>query len=106
MESGEQEVDIASADAGAVAGAYGNAALTYHLGETYTHMRVTILRKFTVKSAAAIDTGETPDACVTQASNRLHCMGIVVLKHERKFTHAITVADDATAAEHESLFNK
>ena len=64
---GTQVVDVASVDAGAVAGSYGNVALL-PLGTTYTHMRVTILRKFTVKSAAAIDTGETPDACVTQLS--------------------------------------
>ena len=92
---GEQEVDIAAADAGAVAGSYGNAALL-PLGVTYTHMRVTILRKFTVKSAAAIDTGETPDACVTQAATDT-LYGDT--EAARKFTHAITVADDGTAAE-------
>ena len=47
--SGEKVVDIAAADAGAVAGSYGNAALL-PLGETYTHMRVTIDRKFTIKT--------------------------------------------------------
>ena len=92
---GEQEVDIAAADAGAVAGAYGNAALL-PLGVTYTHMRVTILRKFTVKTKTAIDTGETPDACVTQAATTALYGGT---EASRKFTHAITVADDGTAAE-------
>ena len=38
-------VDIAAVDAGAVAGSYGDAALL-PLGTTYTHMRVTISRKF------------------------------------------------------------
>ena len=93
--SGPKVVDIAAVDAGAVAGAYGDAALL-PLGETYTHMRVTILRKFTVKSAAAIDTGEDPDACVTQAATDT-LYGDT--EAARKFTHAITVADDGTAAE-------
>ena len=93
--SGEKTVDIAAADAGTAAASYGDAALL-PLGETYTHMRVTILRKFTVKSAAAIDTTQTPDACVTQAAtDALYGHS----EHERKFTHAITVADDGTAAE-------
>jgi len=92
---GEKVVDIAAVDAGKVAGSYGNAALL-PLGETYTHMRVTILRKFTVKSSAAIDTGETPDACVTQAATDT-LYGDT--EAARKFTHAITVADDGTAAE-------
>jgi len=92
---GEKVVDVASVDAGAVAGSYGNAALL-PLGVTYTHMRVTILRKFTVKTSAAIDTGETPDACVTQAATDT-LYGDT--EAARKFTHAITVADDGTAAE-------
>ena len=92
---GEKVVDIAAADAGAVAGSYGNAALL-PLGVTYTHMRVTVLRKFTVKTSAAIDTGETPDACVTQAATTTLYGGT---EASRKFTHAITVADDGTAAE-------
>jgi len=93
--SGAKVVDIASVDAGAVAGSYGDAALL-PLGETYTHMRVTILRKFTIKTSSAIDTGGTPDACVTQAATDT-LYGDT--EAARKFTHAITVADDATAAE-------
>ena len=93
--SGSKVVDIASVSAGAIAGSYGDPALL-PLGTTYTHMRVTILRKFTVKSAAAIDTTETPDACVTQAATDT-LYGDT--EAARKFTHAITVADDGTAAE-------
>ena len=94
--SGAKEIDIAAADAGAVAGSYGSAALL-PLGTTYTHMRVTILRKFTVKTKTAIDTGATPDACVTQAAtDTLYGTGG---EQNRKFTHAISVADDGTAAE-------
>jgi len=92
---GAKVVDIASVDAGAVAGSYGDAALL-PLGVTYTHVRVTILRKFTIKTSSAIDTGGTPDACVTQAATDT-LYGDT--EAARKFTHAITVADDATAAE-------
>jgi hypothetical protein len=45
----EVEIDIASADAGAAAATYGNVALL-PLGTTYTHMRVTISRKFTISA--------------------------------------------------------
>ena len=92
---GAKVVDIASVDAGAVAGSYGNATLL-PLGVTYTHVRVTILRKFTIQTAAAIDTGGTPDACVTQAATDT-LYGDT--EAARKFTHAITLADDGTAAE-------
>ena len=93
--SGEKVVDVASADAGAVAGSYGNAALM-PLGVTYTHMRVTILRKFVIQTAAPIDTGGTPDACVTQAATD-DLYGST--EAARKYTHAITIPDDGTAAE-------
>ena len=62
-------VDIAAVDAGAAA-AYGDMALL-PLGTTYTHMRVTIERKFTMKSTSTgIDTGEHADTdkCVTIAT--------------------------------------
>jgi len=94
--SGTQVIDIAAVDAGAVAGTYGDVALL-PLGTTYTHMRVTVLRKFTVKTAAAIDTAATPDACVTQAATDTLYGGSG--ESARKYTHAITVADDGTAAE-------
>ena len=93
--SGAKTIDIAAVDAGAAAGSYGDVALL-PLGTTYTHMRVTILRKFTVKTSAAIDTGGTPDNCVTQAATDT-LYGDT--EAARKFTHAITVADDGTAAE-------
>jgi len=88
-------VDIAAADAGAVAGSYGSAALL-PLGTTYTHMRVTIMRKFTVKTSAAIDTTADPDNCVTQATTAT-LYGAP--ENDRMFTHAISVPDDGTAAE-------
>ncbi len=60
------EVDIASVNAGAVAGAFGNAALL-PLGETYTHVRVTLDRKMTIRTESAIDTNENSasDNCMT-----------------------------------------
>jgi len=92
---GTKVVDIAAVDAGAVAGAYGSATLL-PLGVTYSHVRVTILRKFTIKTAAAINTGGTPDACVTQAAtDKLYGTD----EYARRFTHAITIPDDGTAAE-------
>ena len=93
--TGTKVIDIASVTAGAVAGSYGNAALL-PLGETYTHVRVTILRKFTIKTAAAINTGGTPDACVTQAATDT-LYGST--EAARKYTHAISIPDDGTAAE-------
>jgi len=92
---GAKTVDIASVDAGAVAGSYGDAALL-PLGETYTHMRVTIDRKFVIKTAAAIDTTADPDNCVTQAATDT-LYGDT--EAARKYTHAISIPDDGTAAE-------
>ena len=48
--TGSKEVDVASVDAGAVAGSFGNPALL-PLGTTFTHMQVTIDRKFTIKTS-------------------------------------------------------
>ena len=45
----ELEIDIAAATAGAAAAEYGNVALL-PLGTTYTHMRTTISRKFTISA--------------------------------------------------------
>ena len=52
--SGDKEVDIASVSAGAAAASYGDPALL-PLGETYTHMRVTVDRKFVMKSGSVLD---------------------------------------------------
>ena len=64
--SGDQVVDIAGVNAGATAASYGDPALL-PLGQTYTHMRVTIDKKFTIKSGT-IDTGGTnkTDQCMTK----------------------------------------
>jgi hypothetical protein len=47
--SGDQEVDIASVGAGLAAAAYGQPTLL-PLGETFTHLRVTVDRKFRIKA--------------------------------------------------------
>ena len=68
--SGEKTIDIAAVDAGAAAATYGSAA-TLTLGTTYTHIRVTISRKFQIRSSSTgIDTGEHADtsSCVTIAT--------------------------------------
>ena len=94
--SGEKEVDIASVSAGAAAASYGDPVLL-PLGQTYTHVRVTILRKFTIKTKTAIDTGGAADNCVSQAVGDTQYGGSGK-QAARKFTHSPTVADDGTAA--------
>jgi len=63
------EVDIASVDAGAVAGSFGD-AMVLPLGETYTHVRVTLNRNMKLRTAAAINTtaGGSVDNCMTIAT--------------------------------------
>ena len=61
--SGDKEVDIAAATAGAAAASYGDAALL-PLGVTYTHMRVTIDRKFTISAGLTVS-GVTADCNTT-----------------------------------------
>ena len=61
----ELEIDIAAATAGAEAAAYGNVALL-PLGTTYTHMRVTISRKFTISADITVS-GISTD-CQTYAA--------------------------------------
>ena len=93
--SGDKEVDIASVDAGASAASYGEPALL-PLGETYTHMRVTIDRKFTIKNSTAIAAGENATACRTIASTD----GMYVTDEATdKYTHKPVVANNQTAAE-------
>ena len=68
--SGDKVVNIASVGEGQMAALYGDPSLL-PLGETYTHMRTTIGKKFTIKSSlsSSIDTGGTDetDDCKTVA---------------------------------------
>ena len=88
--SGDTVVDIASVDAGASAASYGDPALL-PLGETYTHMRVTIDRKFVIKSGEQIDPTGAASGCVTQA--------VADSQYDTdettdKYTHKASVTDD------------
>ena len=94
--SGDKEVDIASVSAGAAAASYGEPALL-PLGETYTHMRVTIDRKFTIKNSTAIAAGENATACRTIATTTAMYGGTA--EATRKYTHKPVVANNQTAAE-------
>ena len=86
--TGDKEVDIASVNAGQIAGDYGDPALL-PLGETYTHMWVKISRKFVVKTSDVsgeelkTDDGET---CKTTANLSAH-YGLGGTESARKYTH-------------------
>ena len=54
---GDKIVDIASVDAGETAAAYGDPDLLVPLGETFTHVRVTFGKKFTMKGSSVVSTG-------------------------------------------------
>ena len=94
--SGDRIIDIAAVGEGAVAAAYGDPALL-PLGTTYTHMRVTIDRKFSVRSKAAISGGDAnTDACVTIATTDAMYAGD---QDANKYTHKPAVAEGGTRAE-------
>jgi len=84
-------IDIAAVDAGATAATYGSTALL-PLGTTYTHLRVTVSRKFTVKGTAVTDTSSytcntvsNPQWPTDEATNQL--------------THQPAIAKEGTLAE-------
>ncbi len=93
--SGDKVVDIASVSAGSAAASYGDPALL-PLGETYTHMRVTIDRKFVLKNSTAIAAGSNATACRTIASTDAM---YVTDEATDKYTHKPVVANNQTAAE-------
>ena len=95
--SGDKEVDIASVGAGSAAANYGDPALL-PLGETYTHVRVTIDRKFKIKSESALDTGGSDDTdnCVTTATADSQYQNDEATD---KYTHKVAVAEGGTNAE-------
>ncbi len=94
--SGDRTIDIAAVGEGAVAAAYGDPALL-PLGTTYTHMRVTIDRKFSVRSKTAISGGDgNTDECVTIATTDDMYAGD---QDANKYTHKPAVAEGGTRAE-------
>ena len=93
--SGDEVIDIASVAAGSAAASYGDPALL-PLGETYTHMRVTIDRKFVIKNSTAIAAGSNATACRTIASTDAM---YVTDEATDKYTHKPVIANNQTAAE-------
>ena len=96
--SGDKVVDIASVDAGASAAAYGNPTLL-PLGETYTHLRVTIDRKFTIKAKTTIDTGSPSgdtDFCASKTTTDA-MYGGGTGQAGKKYTHRVSVDSGADA---------
>lgn len=88
--TGDKVVDIASVGSGSVAAAYGDPALL-PLGETYTHMRVTVDRKFVMKSGSVLDPAGDAEGCVTRATSDTLYGGT---EAARKYTHNISHADE------------
>jgi hypothetical protein len=95
------EVDIASVSAGAVAGSFGD-AMVLPLGETYTHVRVTLNRNMKLRTAAGIDTGEGGDVdnCMTIATTD----GMYVTNEATdKYTHKPVVAENGNSGASEEM---
>ena len=94
--SGDLVVDIASVSAGSAAASYGNPALL-PLGSTYTHMRVTVDKKFVIRSESAIDTGgeDDTDNCITVATTDAQYENDEATD---KYTHKVAIAEGGTKA--------
>jgi len=93
--TGEKEVDIASVDAGASAASYGEPTLL-PLGETFTHMRVTIDKKFILKSVGSLNAGgnNETDSCITKTvTDDMFPSGVTEVTG--KYTHKVSVNEDA-----------
>ena len=96
--SGDKVVDIASVDAGASAAAYGQPTLL-PLGETYTHLRVTIDKKFTMKGKTVVSTGSASgdtDFCATKTTTDA-MYGGGSGEAGKKYTHRVAVDPVANA---------
>ena len=94
--TGDLVVDIASVSAGSAAASYGNPALL-PLGSTYTHMRVTVDKKFIIRSESAIDTGgeDDTDNCITVATTDAQYENDEATD---KYTHKVAIAEGGTKA--------
>ena len=96
--SGDKVVDIASVDAGASAATYGQPTLL-PLGETYTHLRVTIDKKFTMKGKTVVSTGSGSDDtefCATKTiTDAMYGGGAG--EAGKKYTHRVAVDPVANA---------
>ena len=92
----DKTVDIASTDAGTAAASYGDPALL-PLGVTYTHMRVTIDRKFTIKADLAVD--DVDGNCATTAALSSSAYPGGSLSDNEKYDRTPILASGGTAAE-------
>jgi hypothetical protein len=96
--SGDKVVDIASVGAGLAAGSYGQPTLL-PLGETYTHLRVTIDKKFTMKGKTVVSTGSGSDDtefCATKTiTDAMYGGGAG--EAGKKYTHRVAVDPVANA---------
>ena len=97
--TGNKVIDIAAVGEGAVAAAYGDPALL-PLGETYTHMRVTIDRKFVIKSGSVLDPAGDAEGCVTKVTSTTLYGGA---EATRKYTHNISHADEQELTDAEEM---
>ena len=96
--TGDKVVDIASVGAGLAAGSYGQPTLL-PLGETYTHLRVTIDKKFTLKTEGTVDTGSTSndtDFCATKTTTDA-MYGGGTGEAGKKYTHRTAITPGANA---------
>ena len=96
--SGEKVVDIASVEAGVSAAAYGQATLL-PLGETFTHLRVTIDKKFTMKGKTVVSTGSgsgDTNFCATKTTTDAMYGGGTGIAG-KKYTHRVAVDPVANA---------
>ena len=99
--TGSKEVDVASVTAGAVAGSFGNPALL-PLGTTFTHMQVTIDRKFTIKTsdtAGEMLKTNNGDVCRTVANADAQ---YGTTEAARKYTHKRAVDEGTGSASAET----
>ena len=87
------QVDIAAVNAGATAASYGSTALL-PLGETYTHLRVTVSRGFTVKGTATATATDRSYTCNTVANPQWPTD-----EATNKYTHQPAIATEGTLAE-------
>ena len=94
---GDKIVDIASVDAGETAGAYGDTDLLVPLGETFTHVRVTFGKKFTMKGSSVVSTGsgsgDTTFCATKTTTDAMYGGGLG--EAGKKYTHRVGV--DAVA---------
>ena len=97
--TGNQEVDIAAVGAGSTAANYGDPALL-PLGQTYSHMRVTIDRKFVVKSGSVLDPAGDAEGCVTRTATDTLYGGT---EAARKYTHNISHADEKALSDAQEM---